>query len=130
MQRDEIIQKIADGESLSRANLDGANLDGANLTGANLCGANLTGATLPTGETWAQYLDEVVPALCIAGGVPLEIVASEWNCHTWRNCPMARAFSVNSLTGVPPLLRPRVEQFIQLFDAGLIPNPLEVSNAD
>ena len=33
---------------------------------------------------------------------------------------MAVAFSVTSLMAIPALFRPRADQFVQLFDAGLI----------
>jgi hypothetical protein len=36
---------------------------------------------------------------------------------------MHEAFNAETLTDVPTLLRPRVEQFIQFFDAKLIPCP-------
>jgi hypothetical protein len=123
-----------DGANLTRANLYGANLDGANLTRANLDGANLDGANLTranldpstkldTGETFEVYLRDVLPALCAAGGRPIAeiITAQNWDCYSWDNCPMAEAFRVHSEEHVPPLLRPRVRQFIHLFDAKLIP---------
>ena len=114
-----------------RANLRSANLSDANLSGANLRGADLSGAKfsnttiIETGETWAVYLADVVPALLTAGGKSLsDIVASgAWDCHSWTNCPMATAFSTHDLTGVPKLLRPRADQFIRYFDAKLIPVP-------
>ena len=69
-------EKLPDlqGASLQRADLHGANLYGANLHWANLYGANLRGANLreakfddntilDTGETWAEYLREVVPVI-------------------------------------------------------------------
>ena len=108
------------GANLQDAYLQGANLRGANLQGAYLRGANLQGANLPTGETWEQYLGEVVPALCTAGGVSLEEVTAHWSCHTWSNCPMAAAFRTTDIDGVPVLLRPRAEQFIHFFDNNLI----------
>ena len=123
------------GANLSGANLAGAyltraNLTGANLAGANLDGANLYGATrLPTGETWAEYLAEVVPALLTAGGKSLEECKAHWECHTWSNCPMAWAFDCKGIEGVPILLRPRAQQFVQLFDAKLIPCPCAESVA-
>ena len=114
------------GADLRGANLGGADLRGANLYGANLRGANLRGATIPTGETWEQYLDSVVPAFLTAGGKRLEEVATEehWNCHDWNNCPTAAAFPGCGIEAVPVLLRPRAEQFIQFFDARLIPRPV------
>jgi uncharacterized protein YjbI with pentapeptide repeats len=122
------------GANLVRANLDGANLDGANLDGANLRGANLRGANLvrangrpvrlSTGETWDEYLTETLPALLVAGGKSLESFAEHWQCHSWENCPMAHAFSATDLMTVPILFRPRADQFIQFFDANLIPWPL------
>jgi hypothetical protein len=125
------------GANLTDANLRGANLTGANLTGANLTYAYLTGANLadaknlrlPTGETWDEYLTETLPALLTAGGKSLESFTEHWQCHTWDNCPMAHAFGGNSLNDVPILLRPRAEQFIQLFDAGQIPWPLPTKEA-
>ncbi len=112
------------GANLRGAYLYGANLDGANLRGAYLHGANLDGATrIETGETWDEYLTQVVPALLVAGGRALTEVATEgnWNCHSWDNCPMSEAFSTHDLSGIPALFRPRAEQFIRYFDAGLIP---------
>ena len=112
------------GAQLQGANLQGANLQGAHIRGAQLQGANLDGATrLPTGETWDEYLREVVPALLTAGGRTLAEVATEehWDCHSWQNCPMHAAFGAADIADVPILLRPRAAQFIQFFDAKLIP---------
>jgi len=123
--------------NLSRANLSGADLSWANLSGADLSRANLwradlsradlSGANnmrLPTGETWMEYITETVPALLTAGGKALESFAPHFACHSWDNCPMAHAFDGHDLSSVPLLLRPRAEQFIQLFDARQIPWPL------
>ena len=115
---------VRDGANLRGANLRGADLGGANLYGAYLSGANLSGATIiETGETWAEYTSTVVPALLIAGGRPLAEIATleHWDCHSWKNCPMAAAFRSTGLYGVPILLRPRAEQFIRYFDAKLLP---------
>ena len=117
------------GANLSEADLSGADLSRANLFRADLSGANLYGANLkpttilPTGETWKQYLDEVLPALLVAGGKSLGKVATKknWDCHSWDNCPMAVAFNVKSIQEIPMLLRPRADQFIKFFDARLIP---------
>jgi len=113
------------GANLCKADLCRANLYMANLCKADLIEANLIGAILPTGEVWEVYLAEVVPALLTAGGRPLSEVATEeaWACHSWSNCPMANAFGAQSEEECPILLRPRVQQFIQFFDAGLIPRP-------
>ena len=102
-----------------------ANLSGANLSDANLSGANLSGAYLGFSVGWDTYCDEVVPALLTAGGKKLEEVATEehWTCHGWSNCPMAAAFSVDSIEKIPPLYRQAAETFIRFFDAGLIPMP-------
>ena len=117
--------------NLARAYLAGAYLAGANLARANLAGAYLAGATLNdttniTGEPWKEYLASVVPALLTAGGKSLkEVLASGcWDCHEWTNCPMAVAFGIDSPGKAPLLLRPRVEQFVRLFDAKLIPCPV------
>ena len=100
-------------------------LENAVKARADLTGANLTRALLPTSESWEDYLAEVVPALLTAGGKTLAEVATpeHWNYHTWDNCPMAAAFCCNQMDAVPALYRPRAEQFIQFFDAGLIPRP-------
>lgn len=109
---------------LEQAVKDGFYLDGAILEGANLEGANLSDKTIiETRETWKQYLAEVVPALLTAGGRELKQVLKpeHWNCHSWENCPMAVAFNTTGITGIPVLLRPRADQFIRYFDAGVIP---------
>ena len=118
---DESLKDCVQSAVKSGANLSDANLSGAYLSGAYLTRANLSGALIETGETWEQYLQEVVPALIAAGGHPVSPQA--WACHTWRNCPMAEAFGVHSITEVPVLLRPRAAQFLHFFDAGLIPAP-------
>jgi hypothetical protein len=110
--------------NLSRANLSLANLSRADLSDANLSGANLSGAYLSRGMKWEQYLAELVPALCTAGGKTLEEVAARWDCHNWQNCPMAVAFSVHDLNDIPVLYRREAELFVTLFDAKIIPNPL------
>jgi Pentapeptide repeats (8 copies) len=141
--------------NLADANLAGANLAGANLAGANLADANLTDAYLTdayltranlaganlagaknisptaniTGEPWSEYLEKVVPALLTAGGKSLETVCAAWTCHDWNNCPMAVAFDIHDPKDAPILLRPRVTQFVQLFDAKMLPNPLAAKEA-
>ena len=117
-------------EALEEAVAAGANLYGANLVRANLYGANLDGdTTLETGETWKEYLEATLPALLTAGGKTIEEVASHWDCHDWHNCPMAFAFGVESESQCPILLRPRVRQFVRMFDAGLVPNPIADADA-
>ena len=103
-----------------------ADLSGANLFGANLSSAKLNEETNITGESWKEYLEKVVPALLTAGGKTIqEIVESGcWNCHEWQNCPMHIAFGINNKEDGPILLRPRIKQFIQLFDFNLIPCPV------
>ena len=110
--------------NLNGANLSGADLSGANLSRANLSGANLSRAKLPTGESWEDYLTEVVTALLQAGGERIGEIIGAWDCHSWGNCPISVAFSCHRIEDVPKLLRPRAEQFIQLFDARLIPCPV------
>jgi hypothetical protein len=134
------------GAGLRGTILDGARLDGALLTSASLCGASLCGTSLrgtilddailddaildgdsimPDGLKFSRYLSEVVPALLTAGGKSLkEVVESGcWSCHSWENCPMHVAFGIESPDDAPALLRQRVKEFIQFFDAGLIPEP-------
>ena len=110
------------GANLRGANLSGANLSDANLSDANLSGAYLSGAYLPTGEKWETYLAEVLPKLLVAGGKTVEQVMATgaWQCHQWDNCPMHAAFDIDSSADGPALLRPRIAQFVQLFDAQLI----------
>jgi hypothetical protein len=123
--------------TLRRANLDGANLDGANLVGANLDNSKLSDETrLPGNFNFKEYVEVVVPALCVAGGKQLDDVANPtvWNCHSWENCPMAEAFGVHSIAAVPALYRPIANFFVQMFDAHLLPlgrvNPKFADQAD
>ncbi len=116
---------------LRNADLRDADLRGADLRGAYLSNADLSGVTLPTGESWETYLTEVVPALLVAGGREIAAVATPetWACHDWSNCPMHAAFRARELPDVPALHRPRAKQFVQLFDAGLIPLPALTESA-
>ncbi len=112
------------GADLARADLAGANLAGANLADADLAGAkNIETCRLDTGETVKEYREQVVPALIAAGGKSLSDldVAASWNCHKWENCPMHAVFGISSESEAPILHRPRVKQFVQLFDAGWLP---------
>jgi hypothetical protein len=111
------------GANLYGADLYGANLRSANLYGADLRSANLSGVVLPAGYTWEVYLADVVPALLRVGGRPLQDVIAAWSCHEWTNCPLAVAFGVEQMADVPALYRSEAQQFVQLFDAGLIPTP-------
>ena len=118
------------GADLTCADLTDADLRSAVLTGAVLTRAVLTDADLPAGYRWEAYLAEVVPALLMAGGKPLADVLAAlkarggWAaCHQWSNCPLHEAFGADGLDGVPPLYRWEAAQFVQLFDAGLIPEP-------
>ncbi len=122
-----------DGARLDGARLDGASLDGARLVraslvrarldGARLDGARLDGARLPWGESWENYLTQVLPALLTAGGKTVRQILDSgcWDCHQWDNCPMAFAFDVHSIAEIPHLYRPRAEEFVMLFDSKLIP---------
>ena len=114
------------GADLSGAYLSGADLSGANLTNAYLTDAILSGATLPDGTKWEQYLSETVPELLVAGGKTIaEIIESgTWQCHDWTNCPMHTAFGINRPEEGPILLRPRITEFVQFYDAGLVPCPV------
>jgi uncharacterized protein YjbI with pentapeptide repeats len=116
---------------LSKANLSGVNLSGANMLEANLRCSKLNDAKfsdntiMPYGETWREYLEVLVPRLLTAGGKPLATVArpEHWECRDWNNCPMAIAFDIPDVFQAPLLLRPRVIEFVQFFDANLIPMP-------
>lgn len=95
----------------------------ANLQGADLRGAYLQGAIVASdGKTLEQYM-EWLPTLLTAGGKTVEEVASHWDCHTWSNCPMHAAFDADDISGVPEQWRAHAEEFICLFDAGVIPHP-------
>ena len=111
------------GAQLWSAKLTDADLTDADLTDADLTDADLTGATLPPGYTWEVYLGAVMPALCQAGGKSLAEVATAWECHEWENCPMSVAFGVRDFYSIPLQYQKEVTQFIQFFDAGLIPCP-------
>ena len=111
---------------LREVDLRCADLSGADLREADLHKADLREAKLVCGETWEQYLDEVVPTLLTAGGKTLKdiVIADAWECHHWGNCPMAIAFSVVCIEDAPKLYWPRIKEFIQYFDALLIPCPI------
>ncbi len=111
--------------SLDAAVLTDAVLTDAVLTRADLTDAVLTGSIMADGLKFGVYLREVVPALLTAGGKTLdEIKASgAWDCHDWTNCPMHAAFGIESTNDGPPLLRGRIQEFVRLFDAGVIPAP-------
>ena len=124
------------GAYLPGANLSGANLSGADLRGVHLRDADLTGAknidsmVMPDGLTFAEYKRDVVPALLTAGGKTLDEIreAGAWDCHEWSNCPMHVAFGVyhtSEMVGPFAIYRQRAYEFIQFFDAGLIPAPWE-----
>ena len=108
-----------------RAYLRGAYLRGADLSGADLSVANLRDAYLTGSELFEVYCSDVVPALLTAGGKTLQEVLDTgcWECHDWSNCPMHAAFGISNPDEAPVLLRPRVKEFVQLFDAGLLPKP-------
>jgi uncharacterized protein YjbI with pentapeptide repeats len=116
---------------LSDADLSGAVLSDADLSGAVLSDAVLIGAvmsgdcTMADGLKFSQYVNDVVPALLTAGGKTLETILASgcWECHSWNNCPMAVAFGIDAPSKGPPLLRARIKEFVQLFDAKLIPKP-------
>jgi hypothetical protein len=114
---------ILSGANLSSANLRAANLSDANLSRAILIGAILSGETiLDTGESFAVYQAETLPQLLLAGEKGIKAIVA-WGKHQWTDCPMHVAFSVNSVDEAPALLRPRIRQFVQLFDAELLPQP-------
>jgi hypothetical protein len=124
------------GASLRGAYLRGVDLFGADLSGVHLRDADLTGAknidsmVMPDGLTFAEYKRDVVPALLTAGGKTLDEIreAGAWDCHDWSNCPMHVAFGVNhasEMVGPFAIYRQRAYEFIQFFDAGLIPAPWE-----
>jgi hypothetical protein len=124
------------GASLRGAYLRGVDLFGADLSEANMREANLSMAknidsmVMPDGLTFAEYKRDVVPALLTAGGKTLDEIreAGAWDCHEWSNCPMHVAFGVNHTTemvGPFAIYRQRADEFIQFFDAGLIPAPWE-----
>ncbi len=111
---------------LSAADLSAADLSAADLRDADLRDAkNVGDFTMPDGLLFSEYLRDVVPALLTAGGKTIEqiVAAGAWECHEWSNCPMAVAFGIVDQQHAPPLLRARVREFVQFFDAGLIPCP-------
>ena len=114
------------GVDLREADLSGVHLSDADLTGAK----NIDSMVMPDGLTFAEYKRDVVPALLTAGGKTLDEIreAGAWDCHEWSNCPMHVAFGVNNtseIVGPFAIYRQRADEFIQFFDAGLIPAPWE-----
>ena len=113
--------------NLRSADLRSANLSYANLRSADLRSADLSSAKMDdncfieTGETWGEYKTQTVPALLCATGKELKaVIEASWDCHSWENCPMAIAFNVHEISEVPILYRPRANQFIKYFDAGML----------
>jgi len=80
---------------------------------------------MPDGMLFSTYKRDVVPALLTAGGKTMDEIRASgcWDCHTWTNCPMHVAFGISSPEEGPILLRSRIKEFVDLFDAGLIPAP-------
>jgi hypothetical protein len=119
------------GADLCWANLRDAYLHRADLREADLFGAkNIDSMVMPDGLTFAEYKRDVVPALLTAGGKTLDEIreAGAWDCHEWSNCPMHVAFGVyhtTEMVGPFAIYRQRADEFIQFFDAGLIPAPWE-----
>jgi hypothetical protein len=109
---------------LFQADLSRADLSGADLTGANLSRADLTGTILPNGMTLPEYLTWLPSGLLMQGGKTLEEVAASWGNHTWTNCPMATAFSVDSLEKIPECHRQGAALFVALYDSGHLPKPI------
>ena len=107
---------------LGSAYLGSADLGSADLGSADLRSAILSDDTYLPNESFADYKSDVLPALISAGGkTPQELVnAGAHLCNSWTNCPMAFAFDIHSEGDAPPLLKPRVREFVQLFDAHLL----------
>ena len=105
----------------ARADLTDAVLTRAVLTDVK----NVGDFRMTDGMKFNDYKRDVVPALLTAGGKTMaEIQASNcWECHDWGNCPMHVAFGITSPDQGPPLLRARIKEFVQFFDARLIPAP-------
>jgi hypothetical protein len=106
----------------SSADLRFASLGSADLRFADLRSAEMDdNCRIETGETWGEYKTQTVPALLQAGGKELlAVIEASWECHSWENCPMAIAFGVHEAASIPILYRPRAEQFIKYFDAGML----------
>lgn len=118
------------GADFRRSNLDDVDLQGADLQGADFQGAkNVETIILDTNGTMHDYIEQIMPALLVAGGKTIEEVAAGWDCHDWGNCPMSIAFSVHRLDDVPILFRLRARQFVDLFDARLLPRPTVATEA-
>lgn len=87
------------------------------VQGIKLAGANLTG------ESWEEYLHDFLPEFLQSEGVPLSITAEAWDCHQWDRCPIATAFNIHDPDDAPEDKIKRVDQFVILYDLGLIPKP-------
>lgn len=112
------------GADLRNANLSRSILLGARISDADLRDAKLEDATImPDGLSWATYLFQTLPELLTAGGRTLRQIkdACAWNSHDWTSCPMHVAFGIDSAEDAPAPYFNRVREFVQLFDARLIP---------
>lgn len=114
--------------SFVKTNLQGANLIDSDFHRAymgfqNRLFPNITGAILEKDLTFEQYLVNL-PKFLTVTGKKLDEVCAVWNCHEWKNCPMAIAFNVKKINNIPKKYQREAERFVMFFDAGLIPNPL------
>lgn len=123
----------ARGASFEGADFRGADLRGCDFRKANLQhaefnrqtkvkGIKLAGSNL-TGEPWEEYIHEFLPEFLQSEGVKLSITAESWNCHGWDHCPIATAFNIHDPDDAPEDKIERVDQFVILYDLGLIPKP-------
>lgn len=126
LQKTLLQEAVFQGSELVRCDLSDADMSGAlfdfqlSLHGKHNRISNLT--VLPSGVTWGEYLDQVLPYLLQSGRVPLvEVMKKEiWECHSWENCPMRVLFGVAYETDVPPQLRNLAREFINLYDGRLL----------
>ena len=129
----DLTNAILRGAILQDTHLEGADLSGADLAGvltlagADMTGATLTGAILPTGETWEEYSRHGMAAFLTHTGTPLAEVLAYWDARgpgEWGAALLRKAFRVTVLNEMPEEQEAHVEQFIVLFDSGLLPRPV------
>lgn len=119
--------------NLRNVDFRSANLTDADFTGADMRGFKFDSKTIVkgiklsranlTGESWETYLSDRVPELLTSGGRSLKEISRAWECHEWTRCPIAMAFNIHDPSDAPRRLRKRVNEFVQLYDLGLIPKP-------
>ncbi|HEY2497326.1 MAG TPA: hypothetical protein VGK24_09675, partial [Candidatus Angelobacter sp.] len=99
--------------------LDAPNAD--YVYASDCTGLSLDDINAPIIAKTKTFIEADLVPLLKAGGRFDEVMKPEhWTCNDWNNCPMAAAFGVDGLEGIPSEWREKARFFIARFDSGLI----------